>query len=209
MFLLLFTVTGCIVDAFFCNPPRFVYDINWVSRLDRAEHCFSNELSYAMLVYQGAVSFATDLSILLLPIPALARMTVSRGKWFALGIVFMSGKRLFVQVVCYLGSHREILYIYIYVLADTQNINAATVASITPILRLMNAKFQRDTGVTDLTCMATLRPAGYVDECDALTNSSQSTPYHSYTGPTSNITWEWSQDPWVPSGLSSPSSLWA
>lgn len=32
-------------------------------------------------------------------------------------------------------------------------INAATVASVTPIIRLMNAKFQRDTGVTDLTCM--------------------------------------------------------
>ncbi|KAJ4419642.1 hypothetical protein N0V82_004837 [Gnomoniopsis sp. IMI 355080] len=35
--------------------------------------------------------------------------------------------------------------------SDTMDINAATVASITPILRLTNAKFQRDTGVTDLT----------------------------------------------------------
>lgn len=95
VFLLLFTVSGCIVDAFFCRPPRYVYDIDWVSRPDRAEHCLSNDISYAMLVYQGAVSFATDLAILLLPIPALARMTVSRGKWFALGIVFMSGKLTF------------------------------------------------------------------------------------------------------------------
>lgn len=94
VFLLLFTVSGCIVDAFFCRPPRYVYDIDWVSRPERADYCFSNDISYAMLVYQGAVSFATDLAILLLPIPALARMTVSRGKWFALGIVFMSGKLL-------------------------------------------------------------------------------------------------------------------
>lgn len=30
--------------------------------------------------------------------------------------------------------------------------DSAAVASITPIIRLQNAKFQRDTGVTDLTC---------------------------------------------------------
>lgn len=30
--------------------------------------------------------------------------------------------------------------------------SSAAVASITPIIRLQNAKFQRDTGVTDLTC---------------------------------------------------------
>lgn len=31
--------------------------------------------------------------------------------------------------------------------------SSAAVASITPIIRLQNAKFQRDTGVTDLTCI--------------------------------------------------------
>ncbi|KAL2289678.1 hypothetical protein FJTKL_01912 [Diaporthe vaccinii] len=118
LFLLIFTVSACIVDAFFCNPPRYVYDINWVSRPDRPEHCLSDDVSYGLLVYQGALSFVTDLAIFILPIPALYRMTVSRGKWLAIFTIFAS----------------------------------AAVASITPIIRLQNAKFQRDTGVTDLTC---------------------------------------------------------
>lgn len=80
LFLLIFTVSACIVDAFFCNPPRYVYDVDWVSRPDRAEHCLSDDVSYGILVYQGALSFLTDLAIFMLPIPALCRMTVSRGK---------------------------------------------------------------------------------------------------------------------------------
>lgn len=80
LFLLIFTVSACIVDAFFCNPPRYVYDVNWVSRPDRPEHCLPDDVSYGILVYQGSLSFVTDLAILMLPIPALCRMTVSRGK---------------------------------------------------------------------------------------------------------------------------------
>lgn len=91
VFLLLFTVSACIVDAFFCNPPRYVYDINWVSRPDRAEHCLSDDVSYGLLVYQGALSFVIDLSIFMLPIPALCRMTVSKGKVLALATIFASG----------------------------------------------------------------------------------------------------------------------
>lgn len=91
IFLLLFTVSACIVDAFFCNPPRYVYDIDWVSRPDRAEHCLSDDVSYGLLVYQGALSFVIDLSIFMLPIPALYRMTVSKGKVLALATIFASG----------------------------------------------------------------------------------------------------------------------
>ncbi|KKY39277.1 putative integral membrane protein [Diaporthe ampelina] len=110
--------SACIVDAFFCNPPRYVYDINWVSRPDRSEHCLSDDISYGLLVYQGALSFVTDLAIFMLPIPALVRMQITKGKWLAMATIFAS----------------------------------AAVASITPIIRLQNAKFQRDTGVNDLTC---------------------------------------------------------
>lgn len=104
VFLLLFTVSGCVVDAFFCNPPRFVYDIDWISRPDRAEHCFSNETQYGLLVYQGALSFVIDLAILLLPIPALCRMKVSKGKWLALATVFASGKRLNPMIGIIVGT---------------------------------------------------------------------------------------------------------
>lgn len=97
LFLLIFTVSACIVDAFFCNPPRYVYDINWVSRPDRPEHCLSDDVSYGLLVYQGALSFVTDLAIFILPIPALYRMTVSRGKWLAIFTIFASGKHLFTE----------------------------------------------------------------------------------------------------------------
>lgn len=82
------------MDSFFCNPPRYVYDIEWVSRPDRAEHCFSDDISYGILVYQGSLSFVTDLAIFTLPIPALYRMTVTRGKWLALATIFASGKKL-------------------------------------------------------------------------------------------------------------------
>lgn len=93
-FLLVFTVSACIVDAFFCNPPRYVYDINWVSRPDRPEHCLSDDVSYGLLVYQGALSFVTDLAIFMLPIPALYKMTTaSKGKYLALFTIFASGKR--------------------------------------------------------------------------------------------------------------------
>lgn len=97
LFLLIFTVSACIVDAFFCNPPRYVYDVNWVSRPDRPEHCLSDDVSYGLLVYQGALSFVTDLAIFILPIPALYRMTVSRGKWLAISTIFASGKHLFIK----------------------------------------------------------------------------------------------------------------
>lgn len=82
------------MDAFFCNPPRYVYDVDWVSRPDRSEHCLSDDVSYGLLVYQGALSFVTDLAIFILPIPALYRMTVSRGKWLAILTIFASGKHL-------------------------------------------------------------------------------------------------------------------
>lgn len=91
-FLVLFTVSACIVDAFFCNPPRYVYDINWVSRPDRSEHCLSDDVSYGLLVYQGALSFVTDLAIFMLPIPALVRMQITKGKWLAMATIFASGK---------------------------------------------------------------------------------------------------------------------
>lgn len=103
-FLLLFTISGCILDAFFCNPPRYVYDIDWVSRLDRAEHCFSNDAQYGMLVYQGSLSFVIDLAIFLLPIPALIQMKVSKGKWLALATVFASGKDLTLVMNIFLGT---------------------------------------------------------------------------------------------------------
>lgn len=93
IFLVLFTISGCILDAFFCNPPRYMYDILWVSRPERAAHCLPNNIVYGAIVYQGALSFVTDLAIFLLPIPALCRMTVSRGKWLALATIFASGKR--------------------------------------------------------------------------------------------------------------------
>lgn len=98
-FLLLFTVSACIVDAFFCNPPRYVYDIDWVSRPDRAEYCLSDNVSYGILVYQGALSFVTDLAIFMLPIPALCRMTEhSKGKSLAMFTIFASGKYLSMEV---------------------------------------------------------------------------------------------------------------
>lgn len=94
----MFTVSACIVDAFFCNPPRYVYDIDWVSRPDRPKHCLSDDVSYGLLVYQGALSFVTDLAIFLLPIPALYKMTTaSKGKYLALFTIFASGKQLFDQ----------------------------------------------------------------------------------------------------------------
>lgn len=82
------------MDAFFCNPPRYVYDINWVSRPDRSEHCLSDDISYGLLVYQGALSFVTDLAIFMLPIPALVRMQITKGKWLAMATIFASGKQL-------------------------------------------------------------------------------------------------------------------
>lgn len=92
-FLLVFTGSACIVDAFFCNPPRYVYDVDWVSRPDRSEHCLPNDVSYGLLVYQGALSFVTDLAIFMLPIPALYKMTTaSKGKYIALFTIFASGK---------------------------------------------------------------------------------------------------------------------
>lgn len=91
MFLALLTVSGCILDGLLCNPPKYIYDITYATAVDRADHCLSNAAQYGAFMYQAALLFTTDIAILLLPLPALLQLKMSRGRGLALVMVFGSG----------------------------------------------------------------------------------------------------------------------
>lgn len=87
----LFTVSGSFVAAFQCNPPKYVYDLQYVMSPDRSSHCFSSNVAYGVFLYQAVVLFTIDIVILFLPGPALWNLNLSRGKGLVLFLVFGSG----------------------------------------------------------------------------------------------------------------------
>lgn len=91
VFMILFSVSGSFVAAFNCNPPKYMYDIDFIMQPDRAEHCFAPMTSYGIFMYQAVLLFCLDIILLLLPLPALWSLTMSRGKGLVLFLVFGSG----------------------------------------------------------------------------------------------------------------------
>lgn len=92
VFLALFTVSGCFLDAFLCNPPKYIYDLDFATAADRSRYCFPNSVTYGAYMYQAALLFTTDIMILLLPVPAILKLNMSRGRVSALVIIFGSGE---------------------------------------------------------------------------------------------------------------------
>ncbi|KXJ86612.1 hypothetical protein Micbo1qcDRAFT_219233 [Microdochium bolleyi] len=90
IFLALFTISGTFAAAFQCNPPKYVYDIQYVLAPDRAEHCFDSQVSYSIFMYQAVLIFVCDIIMFLLPIPALLKLNLSASKRWVLVLVFAS-----------------------------------------------------------------------------------------------------------------------
>lgn len=92
VFLALFTISGCFLDAFLCNPPKYIYDLDFATAADRSNYCFDNSVTYGAYMYQAALLFTTDIMILILPVPAILKLNMSRGRISALVIIFGSGE---------------------------------------------------------------------------------------------------------------------
>lgn len=91
IFITLFTISGSFVAAFQCNPPKYAYDLTYLMSPDRANYCFSTDTSYAIFMYQAVAIFCCDIITLVLPVPALLQLKISRSKSAALLVVFGSG----------------------------------------------------------------------------------------------------------------------
>lgn len=89
--MLLFTISGALVAAFQCDPPKYVYDLAYVMSADRSQHCFSSNTAYSVFMYQAVVLFMVDIIILLYPVPALWGLKMSRGKGLVFVMVLGSG----------------------------------------------------------------------------------------------------------------------
>lgn len=92
LILALFTISGCFLDAFLCNPPKYIYDLDFTTAADRSDHCFDNSVTYGAYMYQAALLFTTDIMILVLPVPAILKLNMNRGRISALIIIFGSGE---------------------------------------------------------------------------------------------------------------------
>lgn len=90
-FLVLFTISGTFVAAFQCNPPKYAYDLKFLMSPERVNYCFSNDVAYAIFMYQAVVIFVCDILTFLLPFPVLLKLQLSNSKRFALLGVFGSG----------------------------------------------------------------------------------------------------------------------
>lgn len=99
-------MSGCVLDALLCNPPKYIYDLSYATASDRAQHCLSNNVQYGAFMYQAALLFTTDIMILLLPLPALLKLKMSRGRGLALILIFGSGQYQsdFIAATCKLYS---------------------------------------------------------------------------------------------------------
>ncbi|KAF4855297.1 hypothetical protein CGCSCA4_v001425 [Colletotrichum siamense] len=91
IFLVLFTISGSIVGAFQCTPPKYAYQLEFLMSPDRAKYCFSTDVTYGIFMYQAATLFACDIIIFLLPFPALMKLHIGSAKKTALLLVFGSG----------------------------------------------------------------------------------------------------------------------
>lgn len=91
IFLVLFTISGTVLAAFQCNPPKYAFELEFLMSPDRVNHCFSTDITYAIFMYQAVLLFACDIIIFLLPFPALIKLNMGSRKKTALLLVFGSG----------------------------------------------------------------------------------------------------------------------
>lgn len=88
---MLFTISGTVLAAFQCNPPKYAFQLEFLMSPDRPKHCFSTDITYAIFMYQAVVLFVCDMIIFLLPFPALVKLNMRPDKKAALLLVFGSG----------------------------------------------------------------------------------------------------------------------
>ncbi|KAL2278749.1 hypothetical protein FJTKL_14200 [Diaporthe vaccinii] len=91
IFLVLFTISGTLVAAFQCNPPKYAYQLEFLMSPDRLKYCYSSDVLYSIFMYQAVLLFACDIIIFLLPFPALIKLHMGSAKKTALLLVFGSG----------------------------------------------------------------------------------------------------------------------
>ena len=134
--MVLFTITGEFPLAFRCSPVRASYDPTVTER-----KCFSNDVMFALAIYQAVVMFITNFIICALPIIPLWRLKLSLRKRIALLTICVLGefKRQNQHNSHTQASMAKHCWFYIGI--------GVTVASL---VRFVLLSFSRDQ--TDLTC---------------------------------------------------------
>lgn len=91
IFLVLFTISGTLVAAFQCNPPKYAFELEFLMSPERSKYCYSSDVAYGIFMYQAVLLFVCDIIIFLLPFPALINLNMGSAKKTALLLVFGSG----------------------------------------------------------------------------------------------------------------------
>lgn len=86
IFLVLFTVSGSLVLAFQCSPPRAAFDQTITNAT-----CFSKFRLFQITLYQAVLMFAVDLAILILPMPVLISLKMPVRKTLAICLIVSTG----------------------------------------------------------------------------------------------------------------------
>ncbi|KAI1157627.1 hypothetical protein F5B18DRAFT_665822 [Nemania serpens] len=89
VFMVLITVSFVFVDAFQCNPPQYVYELQFVTAADKAQHCLPPNTVYGIFLFQAILLFIIDIIILLLPAPIVWSLQLRRGKGILVLLIFL------------------------------------------------------------------------------------------------------------------------
>ncbi|KAI1827116.1 hypothetical protein F4861DRAFT_536302 [Xylaria intraflava] len=89
IFVAVITIPFVFVDAFQCNPPKYVYDIQFVMAPNRAKFCLAPNAVYGVFLFQAILFFIVDIMILLLPIPVVWSLKIQRGKNILVLLIFV------------------------------------------------------------------------------------------------------------------------
>ncbi|KAI1358879.1 hypothetical protein F5Y08DRAFT_350401 [Xylaria arbuscula] len=89
IFMVLITISFVFVDAFQCNPPQYVYELQFVMSPDRAQHCLPANKIYSIFLFQAILLFIIDVIIFLLPVPVIWSLKVQRGKRVLVLLIFV------------------------------------------------------------------------------------------------------------------------
>ncbi|RWA14076.1 hypothetical protein EKO27_g1045 [Xylaria grammica] len=70
------TISFVFVDVFQCNPPKYVYELQFVMAPDRAKHCLPPNTVYNVFLFQAILFFTIDIIILLMPAPVVWSLNI-------------------------------------------------------------------------------------------------------------------------------------
>ncbi|KAI0161486.1 hypothetical protein GGR57DRAFT_518686 [Xylariaceae sp. FL1272] len=137
VFMTLITFPLAFADAFQCNPPRYVYELQFVTAQDRAQHCLPANVVYSIFLFQAILLLVIDITILLLPVPVVWSLKLKKGKGIVVLLVFVPGMCLPPPFL------EDDPFMPLFAIA--------VIACIAPTLRFQSLEFLK-TQDSDITC---------------------------------------------------------